>query len=170
MGATHIMLLNATDAKSDTATRFNDTEPTSSVFSLGTSGDTNGGTSPFIAYCFAEKKGFSKFGSYTGNGNADGTFIYTGFKPAWVMAKRTNTTSQWTILDNKRDSFNVCDAKIFANVNNAEATEVLVDFVSNGFKTRSLTTNWNSSGSSYIYMAFAESPFVTSTGIPTCAR
>jgi len=169
MGATHIMLLNATDAKSDTATRFNDTEPTSSVFSLGTSGDTNGGTSPFIAYCFAEKKGYSKFGSYTGNGSTEGSFIYTGFKPAWVMMKRTNTTGSWTILDNKRNTFNIIGEYLLANNNSGGIDFDNLDFLSSGFKLRNNSFN-NGSGDTIIYMAFAESPFVTSTGIPTTAR
>jgi len=172
MGATHIMLLNATDAKSDTATRFNDTEPTSSVFSLGTSGDTNGGTSPFIAYCFAEKKGFSKFGSYTGNGNADGTFIYTGFKPAWVMIKRTDDVASWTILDNKRDSFNVTEKRLFPDDASAEVVSANgnTDFLSNGVKIRTSHIGINLSGATYIYMAFAEAPLVGTNNVPCTAR
>jgi len=169
MGATHIMLLNATDAKSDTATRFNDTEPTSSVFSLGTSGDTNGGTSPFIAYCFAEKKGFSKFGSYTGNGSTEGSFIYTGFSPSFVMLKRTNTTGSWTMYDNKRHTYNPNGEYLLANSNGASVDFDNVDFLSNGFKLRDASFN-NGSGDTIIYMCFASNPFVTSTGIPTTAR
>jgi len=169
MGATHIMLLNATDAKSDTATRFNDTEPTSSVFSLGTSGDTNGGTSPFIAYCFAEKKGYSKFGSYTGNGSTEGTFVYTGFSPSFVMLKRTNTTGSWTMYDNKRHTYNPNGEYLLANSNGASVDFDNVDFLSNGFKLRDASFN-NGSGDTIIYMCFASSPFTTSTGIPTVAR
>jgi len=169
MGATHIMLLNATDAKSDTATRFNDTEPTSSVFSLGTSGDTNGGTSPFIAYCFAEKKGYSKFGSYTGNGSTEGTFVYTGFSPSFVMLKRTNTTGSWTMYDNKRHTYNPNGEYLLANSSGASVDFDNVDFLSNGFKLRDASFN-NGSGDTIIYMCFASSPFTTSTGIPTVAR
>ena len=161
LGATKNIKLNLTDAVSTSSTRFNDTEPTSSVFSLGTSGDTNGGTSPFIAYCFAEKQGFSKFGSYTGNGNADGTFIYTGFKPAFVLIKETNTAgTDWRMMDNKRSTFNLVDDRLFPNLNIAENTGDGYDFLSNGFKIRSSGGDFNGIGDSYIYMAFAEEPLV----------
>jgi hypothetical protein len=115
-----------------------------------------------IAYCFAEKKGFSKFGQYTGNGNADGTFVYTGFKPAMVIVKQSNTSRNWLIMDNKRNEFNDVDKFIKANTSDAEGTTTLVDFTSNGFKCRTTDTGVNESGGTYIYMAFAENPFVTS--------
>jgi len=170
LGATKNIKLNLTDAVSTSSTRFNDTEPTSSVFSLGTSGDTNGGTSPFIAYCFAEKKGYSKFGSYTGNGNADGTFVYTGFKPAFIIFKSTSATGAWQIYDSTRERFNDgTQPALKANGNDAEFTKN-VDILSNGVKLRDTTSDANASGVTYIYMAFAEAPFVTSTGIPTTAR
>ena len=123
-----------------------------------------------IAYCFKEVKGYSKFGSYTGNGSTDGTFIYTGFKPAYVLIKKTSGTAQWKILDNKRDTFNVVDALINASNNGSESTFTTLDFLSNGFKMRNSDADMNGSGASYIYMAFAESPFVNSKGIPTNAR
>jgi hypothetical protein len=124
----------------------------------------------YIAYCFAEKKGFSKFGSFTGNGNADGPFIYTGFKPAMVIIKRTNTTSNWVIFDNKRGAYNSNSPELQPNTSSAEASVTdRFDFVSNGIKFVSSSFP-NGSGDSIIYMAFAESPFVTSTGIPTTAR
>jgi len=150
------------------------TAPTSTVFSLGSAPNTNNNTSNLIAYCFAEVKGFSKFGSYIGNGNANGTFVYTGFKPAFLLLKRNVNATNWQLFDNKRDPFNVMYRLLSINNTNAEATAdptvTNVDFLSNGFK---LPTTWdgvNGSGSTYYYMCFAESPFVSSKGIPTTAR
>ena len=160
LGATKNIKLNLTDAVSTSSTRFNDTEPTSSVFSLGTSGDTNGGTSPFIAYCFAEKKGFSKFGSYTGNGSSDGTFVYTGFKPAFIIIKNSARSDNWYLFDNKRGGFNVDNDFVFPDLSNAEVTSDQIDILSNGFKCRNGNDAINSSGESIIYMAFAEEPLV----------
>jgi hypothetical protein len=120
-----------------------------------------------IAYCFAEKKGFSKFGSYVGNGNADGTFVYTGFKPAFVLFKPSSATENWQIHDNKRPSYNPCD-NIAPNNSSAEADNDFVDLVSNGFKLRSAT--YSASGVTYIYMAFAENPLVGTNNIPATAR
>jgi len=172
LGATKNIKLNLSEAVSTSSTRFNDTEPTSSVFSLGTSGDTNGGTSPFIAYCFAEKKGYSKFGSYTGNGNADGAFIYTGFKPAFFMAKRTDANDMpWVMIDNKRNSFNALSNTLLANSDEVANTGTdRADFLSQGVKIKTTSTAWNASGAAFIFMAFAESPFVSSSGVPTTAR
>ena len=169
--ATEFLLLNTTQATEDYADYFNDTAPTSSVFTIDTAGDINGSSDTYIAYCFAEKQGYSKFGSYTGNGNADGTFVYTGFKPAWVLIKWVGGTSDWYIYDNKINPFNVM-SKVFApNIANAEiTTSRLMDFTSNGFKNRGSGNTTNASGENYIYMAFAENPFVTSTGVPATAR
>jgi len=162
--------LNSTDAATTDATSFNSTAPTSSVFSVGTSIGTNGSSDNMIAYCFAEKKGFSKFGSYVGNGNADGTFVYTGFKPAFVLIK-ANASADWYLIDNKRSTFNVMEASLKANTSDAESTTIQdMDFLSNGFKPRSTSGSTNGSGTTYIYMCFAENPFVTSSGIPTTAR
>jgi hypothetical protein len=164
--------LNTTAAESDLAVAFNSTAPTSSVFSVGTSPSTNASGGTFIAYCFASIKGYSKIGSYTGNGNADGTFVYTGFKPAWIMIKANAGGEGWQMLDNKRDSFNVADQILQADLSNAES-EVsgrATDFLSNGFKFRGTEAGTNSSSNTYIYMAFASEPFTTSTGIPTTAR
>jgi len=181
LGATKNIKLNLTDAVSTSSTRFNDTEPTSSVFSLGTSGDTNGGTSPFIAYCFAEKTGFSKFGSYTGAGS-NLPFIYTGFKPAFVMIKRSSNTDNWYMKDNKRSgtaalqNFGQMNPNQTqhpsANNNNAEnkASDFATDILSNGFKFRGTDSGINQSGETYIYMAFAEAPLVGSNNIPCTAR
>ena len=174
--ATDYLLLNSTQATDDYADYFNDTEPTSSVFTIDTAGDINGSSDTYIAYCFAEKKGFSKFGSYTGNGNADGTFVYTGFKPAFVIRKVTSASSDWLMQDNKRSESggsNQIRNYLFPNSSQAEVSNqdyFNIDFLSNGFKMRSTDGGANGSGSSYIYMAFAENPFVTSTGVPTTAR
>jgi hypothetical protein len=169
IGYTKFLKLNSTDAESTASDIFNDTSPTSSVFTVSTDNKVNGSSANYIAYCFAEKKGFSKFGSYTGNGNADGTFIYTGFKPAWVMVKNISTTEGWLLWDNKRSSYNGQGANLSANGSGAESTDARVDFLSNGFKLTS--SNQNSSGQDFIYMAFAENPFVTgASGIPCTAR
>jgi hypothetical protein len=170
LGATNVIYLNLADA-TDTgqgSVNFNNTAPSSSVFTLGTNAAVNGSGNTFIAYCFAEKKGYSKFGSYTGNGNADGTFVYTGFKPAFVLFKPSSAIENWQIHDNKRPSYNPCD-NIAPNNNSAEATtNDFVDLVSNGFKLRSAT--YSASGVTYIYMAFAEEPLINSLGNPATAR
>ena len=163
--------LNTTDAVMDSAGMWNDTAPTTSVFSVGSTGVTNGSGGTFVAYCFAEKKGYSKFGSYTGNGNADGTFVYTGFKPAFVIIKGSSNTENWHMYDNKRDTFNPTDQALQPNTTSAEFTETnVLDFLSNGFKLRVTGGGHNGSGVSYIYMAFAESPIVSSNGVPAVAR
>ena len=168
---TDYIMLNQTNATGDSSGVWNDTAPTSSVFSVGTAGSTNGSSKNIIAYCFAEKQGYSKFGSYTGNGNADGTFIYTGFKPAWFMMKNTASGNNWHMMDNKRDSDNVVEQLLKANASDAEnTTSGKMDFLSNGVKIRSTSTGANGSGATFIYMAFAENPFVTSTGVPATAR
>ena len=162
--------LNETIAVETITSTFNSTAPTSSVFSIGSSGANNGSGNSLIAYCFAQKTGYSKFGSYTGNGSTDGAFVYTGFKPAFVMLKPTSTTGNWFILDNKRSSFNVMDKYIRANESSAEATFSMVDFVSNGVKIITSDSSINGSGVSYIYMAFAEAPLVGTNNVPCTAR
>ena len=144
--------------------------PTSSVVNIGTTNGANKSGDDIIMYAFAEKKGYSKFGSYTGNGNNDGVFIYTGFKPAWVTQKKASGTSDWVIYDNKRDVSNVVTQELKANSSGAENSFTNIDILSNGFKQRADYAYTNNSGATYIYMAFAENPFVTSTGIPTTAR
>jgi hypothetical protein len=146
------------------------TQPTSSLLTLTAYGQVNGNTNTYIAYCFAEKKGFSKFGSYTGNGSADGTFVYTGFKPAFVMLKRTNDTAHWQMQDSKRIGFNPENERLYASDSAAEQTINFIDLLSNGFKCITTDAGANGSGDNFIYMAFAENPFVTSTSIPTTAR
>jgi hypothetical protein len=148
--------------------------PTSSLFGVGNYNVVNGNGNSMIAYCFAEVKGYSKFGSYTGNGSADGTFVYTGFKPAFIMIKVSSTTENWVIRDNKRDTFNNVYKQLLPNASSAEDTSndgrFSNDFLSNGFKLRATHATTNQSGATYIYMAFAENPFVSSKGIPTTAR
>ena len=164
LGTGKFLRLQGTDAVGTEANWF-DTTPTSSVFTVG-SNLPSGAT---IAYCFADVQGFSKFGSYTGNGSGtDGTFVYTGFLPSFIMFKSTSTTGGWEIHDNKRDTFNPSSKRLFPNLSNAEATENYVDFVSNGFKFRTNDANGNTNGTSYIYMAFAEEPLVGTN--PATAR
>jgi hypothetical protein len=172
LGATKSIFLNATHA-SGTYNYWNSTEPTSSVFEIfsSTSAAINASGGTYIAYCFAEKKGYSKFGSYTGNGNADGAFVYTGFKPAFVLIKVTSTTNDWEIHDNKRGSSNVINSILQPNLSDAESTSGReIDFLSNGFKLRNGNSQNNLSGGTFIYMAFAESPFVNSNGVPNNAK
>jgi len=171
---TDFLKLNEADAVADESTIWNDQAPTSSVFSVGTEDTVSGSGNTFVAYCFAQKKGYSKFSSYTGNGNADGTFVYTGFKPAFVMVKGVTSGPYWTIIDNKRTSsgFNPIDKWLYPNGSDAElnASSYPNDFLSNGFKIRTTGSYFNSSGVSYIYMAFAESPFVGSNFVPNNAE
>jgi len=160
-GASKYMKFDDNQTAETATTVWNNTTPTSSVFSLGTSGLCNGSSKDMIAYCFADVTGYSKFGSYTGNGNADGTFIYTGFKPAFVIIKETNTTgTDWRMMDNKRSTFNLVDDRLFPNLSNAESAGDGYDFLSNGFKIRSSGGDFNGSGDNYIYMAFAAEPLV----------
>ena len=158
---TRFITLNSTGAVSGAGNVvFQNSAFTSSVFNVGTSVGSNRSGGTYIAYCFAEKQGYSKFGSYTGNGSTDGTFVYTGFKPAFVIFKNTTNTNNWSIRDNKRDSFNAGDSNLFANLSDAESSSNDIDFLSNGFKLRNAGGNWNTSGNTYIYMAFAEEPLV----------
>jgi len=145
----------------------------STTFGLGsvTSNEKNANGSTYVAYCFAEKQGFSRFSSYVGNGSTNGTFVYTGFKPAFVMIKRSDGVTNWRLFDSKRSGFNGDTSQLYPNLANAEdAAGDQIDLLSNGFKNRTVSGDQNISGASYIYMAFAENPFTTSTGIPTTAR
>ena len=162
--ASGILYLNETGTKGSygDSSPFPSTAPTTTVFSIGTPNNTNGSGATYIAYCFAEVKGFSKFGSYTGNGNADGTFVYTGFRPAFVMIKNTSSSgTDWVMHDSARDPFNVIGERLIANGTNAGSTATYLDFLSNGFKWRTSDFGRNENGSTFIYMAFAEHPFVT---------
>jgi len=172
LGNTHGLYLNGTDAKVDNVDFFYDTSPTSSVWTMSNSTSNNQGSRNHIAYCFTEKTGYSKFGSYVGNGNADGTFVYTGFKPAWVMVKNTNNASaDWTMFDVKRSTNNIMDKRLRANLANAEDAPLgFIDFTSNGFKWRTDSFAVNGSGNTHVFMAFAEAPLVGSNNIPATAR
>ena len=170
LGFTKNLFLQTTEAAYTSSNIFNNTSPTSSVFSVGTSGHVNDNGHDYISYLFSEKKGYSKFGSYTGNGNSDGTFVYTGFKPAWLLAKKSSGTADWFLIDNKRSTINPTNHQLEANSSAAEDASGRFDFLSNGFKCVSSSTGSNGSGTEYIFMAFAENPFATSTGIPTTAR
>ena len=162
-GATKTLFLDTTGATSTNSAWYNDTEPTSSVFTLGTWSGMNTSTpSTIVAYCFNSVEGYSKFGSYKGNGVADGTFVFTGFRPAWVMTKRSSAARNWIIYDNKRGPFNEVDNFLEADTSNAEDPKDMIDFTANGFKLRDSDTDVNSSGDTYIYLAFAESPFKNS--------
>ena len=157
LGNTKYQNLNTTGAAQTDSTAWNSTSPTSSVFTLGSFW---AGAGTMVAYCWAQVAGFSQFGSYTGNGSADGPFIYTGFRPKYVMVKRTNTTGDWNIIDSSRNTYNVANARLFANTSDAETTSSnTCDLLSNGFKLRTTNYDENNSGDSYIYMSFAENPF-----------
>jgi hypothetical protein len=172
LGWTKYMTLENSNAINDDVI-WNDTDPTSNVFSVGSYSSTNGSGVKFIGYCFAEKKGYSKIGgSYVGNGNNDGAFIYTGFRPAWIMLKNTSNAQNWYIYDNKRTPTNFANYHFYADLHNAEAggSTLGIDILSNGWKIKTSNDGWNGSGENYIYMAFAESPFVNSNGIPNNAR
>jgi hypothetical protein len=168
-GTTSVMELNTTAAE-QTVSNYWYNGFSSTTFGLGSgsySHNTNNYT--YVAYCFAEKQGFSKFGTYVGNGSTDGAFIYTGFKPALVIVKARNSNKNWDMSTGAVSS-NQIDERLRANLADAEESSGYIDFLSNGFKMRNTNGTQNSSGLTYIYMAFAENPFVTSTGIPTTAR
>ncbi len=167
----YYMRFNSTGAQNNDVD-VGPTAPTSSVVTVGSHDQQNEDGAAMILYAFAPKQGFSKFGSYTGNGNADGTFVYTGFRPAFVMVKPTSRTGRWRIKDNKRDIDNVMDKRLSAEEGDAEGTgsTEYIDFLSNGFKARASEGQWNGDGETNIYMAFAEAPFVNSNGVPCNAR
>ena len=168
------MTLNETDALGTNGSATTFTSVSSTTFGVGTDNIINGSSDNMIAYVFAEKKGYSKFGKYEGNGNSDGPCIHLGFKPAWLMIKQTSGAgNDWLLYDNKRDTFNVASTILVANGNGAEATGQsfnFIDLLSNGFKLKGSDARNNGSGATYIYMAFAESPQVNSSGVPNNAR
>ena len=171
-GSTGGLTLNSTAAYNSSTTLF--TGVTSTTFGVGTDFSVNGNYN-YISYCFVEKQGYSKFGSYVGNGNANGTFVYTGFKPAFVIVKNaTNSGYDWAMTDHKRSPVNEVDKYLWSNLSSAEydgsGLSLDIDYLSNGFKLRTSRSETNLNTATYIYMAFAENPFVTSTGIPTTAR
>ena len=164
------MLLENTNAVATSADGWGTAVPSSTVFGLNVATLIEA-SQTFIAYCFAPIQGYSKFGSYVGNGNADGPFVYTGFKPALLIYKRSSAAgNDWVMVDNKRDPGNPTDRELYANGTYAEGDVDLLDFLSNGFKLRRTHASQNDDGSTYVYAAFAESPFVTSNGSPTNSR
>ena len=172
LGNSNILKLNSTASTNAGTGSFYGTTPTNSVFTVGSDNSTRGANgNVMIAYCFAEKTGYSKFGSYTGNGNADGPFIYTGFKPAFVMFKNSSSALFWQIHDSARDPFNEVQKRLAPNSSDAEGSgSIPIDFLSNGIKLRTTATTWNESGSNFIYMAFASAPLVGTNNIPANAR
>ena len=159
-GETNTLLLNTSAANASDSDNISGVSST--TFTVrGAGGATNPNGSACIAYCFAEKKGYSKFGSYKGNGNTNGTFVYTGFRPAFMLVKKSSGTKNWYLWDSKRASSNDgSDPQLYANLANAEDSAAYFDILSNGFKNRN-TGVGNDSGGTYMYMAFAEHPFVT---------
>jgi len=151
-------------------TFWGDTAPTSSVFTVDDGNDVNESGEGFLCYLWRSVQGFSKFGTYIGTGDADGPFVYTGFRPAMVIAKRTDSTGYWRMRDNKRTPYNVIDKVLRPDTNEAEITEDNHDFLSNGFKVRTSGIENNADGGTYIYIAFAEAPLVNSNGVPCNAR
>ena len=174
LGWTGRAFLDATDAWGANSGEFNDTAPTSSVFTLGADYRTNKDTETYVAYLWKNVQGFFKTGTYIGNGNNDGPFVYTGFKPALITVKRTSGTGSWNVFDNKREGFNPDNSNLYWNTTSAEQTDSdrtnPIDFLSNGFKLRGTDTDVNGSGGTYIYMAWAEAPFVNSNGVPNNAE
>ena len=173
IGATQLLRLNSTSGKISSSTSWNNTAPTSSVVSIGTEAGTNQNGSTHVAYCFAEKRGYSKFGVYKGNGNANGSFIFLGFRPAFVMVKSSNSTTEWHMSDIARRPRNPNNSYLSASSSAAENTSNPTDFLSNGFKIRTSNNGWNKSGDTFIYWAFAENPLVANVGangVPATAR
>jgi hypothetical protein len=159
IGNTGAIFLSNTAAVNTNSVFWNNTSPTSTVFTVGTNNSVNSSTVPYVAYCFAEIAGFSKFGSYTGNGSSDGPFVYCGFRPRFVMIKRTDATGNWWIIDTARSTYNVAAQYLFADTSAAEGSDNAIDVLSNGFKLRVATYQPNTSGGTFIFMAFAEAPF-----------
>jgi hypothetical protein len=155
------LALNSSNAQQPNGNIYwNSTAPTSTLIRAGTDTGNNGNGTNYVAYCWAPVAGYSAFGSYTGNGSADGPFIYTGFRPRWFMVKRTDAVQNWIIVDTSRDTYNVANKRLFANLSDAEDTGIAnyMDMVSNGFKCRDSNVSYNASGGTYIYAAFAENP------------
>jgi len=163
VGNTGALFLNLTNATDTGSAYWNNTSPTSSVFTinLGSASNTSGQT--YVAYCFSAVAGYSAFGSYTGNGSTDGPFVYLGFRPRWILLKKTSAAgNNWFIWDTSRDTYNVVQNYIFVSSSSAEGADVAIDVLSNGFKVRAVSGNYNDSGGTYIYGTFAENPFKNS--------
>ena len=168
-GATKYMLLDSSESVNTNTNRWNDTEPDSVNFTLGASAAVNGNDNNYVAYCFASKRGYSRAGNYTGDSSSSGQFIYTGFKPTFILLKNSPSSADWQLIDNKRLGYNVDNNRIKANSTQAEATTDYLDLLSNGFKIRSGSGDYNASGDMYIYMAFGQS-IVGTNNIPATAR
>jgi hypothetical protein len=170
LGGTKNIKLNSDDQAATGTNIFNDTDPDSVNITLGSHNSANA-SDAMICYAFKSIQGFSKFGTYIGNGSTSGPYIHCGFRPSWVMCKiASGANNDWTILDNKRDPFNVAEARIYANTTGTESDADRADFTANGFKIRGDGNDTNGSGYTYTYYAFAESPFVNSKGVPNNAR
>ena len=186
VGCTHdssdlskVFVMNANDASVTATGNYRGIAPTSTVYSIGTSGGNNstGGGGLYVAYAFHSVQGYSNFGTYKGNGDADGPFVYTGFKPAFVLVKRTDSTGNWYVYDTERNgasgpNTNQAHRILYANDASSEINNVDrgIDMVANGFKIRNTLGDTNNSSGTYMYWSFASSPFVSSAGIPTTAR
>ena len=174
IGAQYYLELDTTDAQETASSVWGDTTPSSTTFRVGgANGKNNASSKNYVSYCFTPIQGYSKFGSYTGNGSLDGPFVYLGFKPAWVLIKQTSTIQNWILYDNKINPFNEAVTKLSPNLDSAEDSSTGnndIDMLSNGFKVTEDNNDMNESGQNFIYMAFAEHPFVSSEGAPTTAR
>ena len=169
-GNNYELYMDRQNGSSAAANTWASTTPTSTVWSVATD-DNNASSQTYISYVFTDIQGYSKFGVYKGNGNADGAFVYTGFKPAFLIAKLTSGGGQnWFMFDNKRNTFNAMDKYLYCGESDTEGTADRVDFLSNGFKWRTNSAGLNGSGNSYIYIAFAESTLVNSNGVPCNGR
>ena len=171
-GTSAVMHLNTTGAVSEAYNNYwGSSFPNSQILPLSQNAEINASGGSYVGYFFRNIQGYSKLGKYVGNGNANGPFIYTGFKPAFVMIKRSDGVTNWRMFDNKRSGFNGDTSQLYPNLSNAEdSAGDQLELLSNGFKNRTVSGDQNGSGSNYIYMAFASSPFTTSSGIPTTAR
>jgi len=169
IGATKFLRLEETDTEAVASSVWNDTAPTNSLITLGNSSGTNTNGTTYIAYCFAEKTGYSKFGKYQGTSSTDGAFIYTGFKPTFFMAKCIDNAESWYIFDNKREGYNVENRDLYADNNGTEGSADWLDILSNGIKFRYNSIGLNGSSNNYIYMAFGQS-LVGSNNVPCTAR
>ena len=167
----YILQFNTNITGTNNNTVWNDTAPTSSVVSIGTDGGVNSNGSNYIAYCFASKPGYSRFGRYIGNADTNGSYVYTGFKPAFVLIKDASSVASWGMFDNKRDPDNIVEHTLFTNSNTSEDNSTdRMDILSNGFKHKSSDNFSNKLNANFIYMAFAEEPLVGSNNIPATAR
>ena len=164
----YLMVLSDGSARYNDLSFLNDTAPTSSIFTLGNTQGISESGSTMVAYLWTSIQGFSKFGSHEGNGNVDGTFVYTGFKPAFIIVKNVDASDSWRMFDNKRLGYNPDNNYLYPNATSSPSTDNIIDILSNGFKLRK--TDDVNAANTYIYMAFAEAPFVNSNGVPCTAR